>query len=373
MGRTQEPYSVIERAGSPFWYYKTEWMAAYKSSGLRKKEVRRKEAEAWARQQWENRHRLPGQTLGAWATPFFTPDCPRVRRFREERRSITNAYIHDSRKLLENEILTDEICALPIAEIRKSDVLDYRSRLIARVGMTRKAQKTMTILGVIFAEAEYRERIDRNPASGIGKIRVDLREPGVFGVEDMRLLFGQCPGPWGTVELWTCFYLAAGTGMRRNEILALRWQDVAGDVIRVDSQFVRGSMELSAPKWGHARTVPIPSKVKAALANWRGLSAHPADADLIFCDTAGGRRGETWWMKGFRRALAAVSIDWESRHLKPHSFRHSLVTRLHSAGRVSQALVMRSVGHLGESVHAEYDHDDMDAMRDVGRAVDEII
>ena len=62
------------------------------------------------------------------------------------------------------------------------------------------------------------------------------------------------------------FLTAAFTGLRMGELLALRWRDVdfAGSVIRVRSSWAGG--QLTTPKSGKVRSVPMAPDVASALA-----------------------------------------------------------------------------------------------------------
>ena len=62
------------------------------------------------------------------------------------------------------------------------------------------------------------------------------------------------------------FLTAAFTGLRMGELLALRWRDVdfLGEVVRVRASFSTG--QLTTPKSGKVRAVPLAPAVAAALA-----------------------------------------------------------------------------------------------------------
>lgn len=373
MPRRTEDYSIIERSGSPYWYYRVAGMTAYKSTGLLVKGTRRKDAEAWARAQYERASLGPEMPLVRWATSFFGSDCPRCSRLAEEGRPVTDGYRADCRHIVETDILTDELAGKAMGQIRKDDILAFRTRVVNRRGPTRIAQRVMSTLAVIFAEAELRELVERNPCHGIGKISAPARVSGIFSREEMVALFGSAPGQWGSIEAYTCFFLAAGTGLRRNEILALRWSDVSSSILRVESQFVRYSDKRSAPKSKRGRLTEIPHRVEEALEAWHKLTKFPEPESLIFCGPDGLRRGATWWLKAFRRAMSALKIDYTVRNLKPHSFRHTLVSRLRSSGGVSDKAIRDAIGHGTEAIQDRYTHQDEDSVRGIGKAVDEII
>lgn len=70
------------------------------------------------------------------------------------------------------------------------------------------------------------------------------------------------------------YLTAAFTGLRRGELIALRWRDVdfAGSVVRVRASYAAGG--LTSPKSGKIRSVPMAPAVAstlAALGSTRGL------------------------------------------------------------------------------------------------------
>lgn len=62
------------------------------------------------------------------------------------------------------------------------------------------------------------------------------------------------------------YLTAAFTGLRRGELIALRWRDVHFDrsAIRVSGSYANG--KLTTPKSGHGRVVPMVSEVAEVLA-----------------------------------------------------------------------------------------------------------
>lgn len=166
-------------------------------------------------------------TFRQYADQFFKEDsCPHVRRLREEEKSITKRHIYNQRLWHKNYVFTDELAELPFTEIKRAHLLDFRSRLRKKIdGKLNTVNKVMAVIKTIYKEAFFREDIDRDPTQGIGNIREHRKEPGIFTTEEIQQLFPSKPvGPWRDIRDYTCFLVAFTTGMRRGEILALRWK-----------------------------------------------------------------------------------------------------------------------------------------------------
>ena len=81
------------------------------------------------------------------------------------------------------------------------------------------------------------------------------------------------------------YLTAAFTGLRRGELIALRWRDVdfAGCVIRVRASYSAGA--LTTPKSGKLRSVPMAPQVAESLAR---LGSTATDDGLVFLGEGGG-------------------------------------------------------------------------------------
>ncbi len=78
------------------------------------------------------------------------------------------------------------------------------------------------------------------------------------------------------------YLVAAFTGLRRGELLALRWRDVdfGGSIIRVRSSYAAD--QLTTPKSGKVRSVPLAPGVAEALARLGQRDDWVGDDDLVF-------------------------------------------------------------------------------------------
>ncbi|MDP9286135.1 MAG: site-specific integrase [Actinomycetota bacterium] len=133
------------------------------------------------------------------------------------------------------------------------------------------------------------------------------------------------------------FYLtAAMTGLRRGELIALRWMDLDTDagVIRVRRSYRRG--EFGTPKSRRSsRAVPLAERVRTELEQHRTQSAFGEPHDLVFAHPLSGRvLDPSRILRDFHTDRVAAGL----RQLTIHSLRHTYGTRLASAGAPIRAL-----------------------------------
>lgn len=246
-------------------------------------------------------------TLAVYADPFFTDRCPRVRRLRQEGKSIGTSHIRKSRAYLVNHILTDPIANIPITKIRRRDLYDFRNRLEDSVGRTNTLNKIVAVLTTILSEAALREDIPGNPGQGLGAVKYEKRQRKALSPEEVSriLLSGSAVAS-----------LLALTGMRVGEVLALSAKQRVGRLLTIDRAW-KTSTELGPPKWGKIRIIPLCTR---AVEIFESL---PLAEDLLFHHPDGSRLGETW----IRNHFLKIAPD-----ITPHYLRHSLNTNLLAAG-----------------------------------------
>ncbi|MGO4112368.1 site-specific integrase [Rhizobium ruizarguesonis] len=135
------------------------------------------------------------------------------------------------------------------------------------------------------------------------------RKRRLEGDEEQRLLDG-CAG--GKIQFFkTLLILAIETGMRRGEILGLRWSDISHN---------RRVITLKMTKNGSGREVPLSQRAFDALTEWKTL----ADVDQLYVFPMSTGSLEQVW----RRLLIRADITG----LRFHDLRHEGVSRLFERG-----------------------------------------
>ena len=355
MARPAEPFSLIKRPKTKFWYYKLGGWKGYKSTG----KTLKSDAISVALEALDAEQPDPsGPTLRKYAAPFFIWEtCPHVKRLVSEGKSITRYHVKDMRRVLENHLFTDSIADVRLGKLKRSHILDYRERLVEKEGYTRTVQKAVGVVKTILKEAYFREDISRDPTVGIGTSRYESNEVGAFTADELKTLFpAKPPGPWGDLNGYAVFLTAATTGMRRGEILALTWECVELKTQIIDVRRAwKDRSELGKPKWGKTRVTPMPEQLSTTLKKVQKKSNNTKPGDLVFCYEDGRRLGGTWWAKRFASAIVRAEIVRGARNLRPHSFRHTLNSILREQS-YDAAKIRAALGWSSEDVQDGYTH-----------------
>lgn len=257
-----------------------------------------------------------------------------------------------------------------IRQIRRGDILAFKARLLKKLpGKYRIVNRTVAVLKVIFNEGVYREDLNHNPTTGIGSTKYEVRKSGTFTLKELKKLFpADKLGPWQELQDHTAFLPAAATGMRKGEILALRWMD-----IEFESRYIhvrkawKDRNEQGSPKSGEERITPIllfADRVISRLQQLYERSHNISPVDLVFCYTDGTRLGDGWWKKQFYRAMKNAKINRVARHLTPHGFRRALNSLLLAANKDS-AKIRAALGWKQEATQDGYTEFKMEDLKDL--------
>jgi integrase len=147
------------------------------------------------------------------------------------------------------------------------------------------------------------------------------------------------------------FLTAAMTGLRRGEIVALRWRDVdwAAELIRVRRSFTRGA--FGPPKSRRSsRAVPLPGPDPDEPDGWSlagelerhfQRSAFTGDDDLVFANPA---TGDVYDPSKLRKRFKQAADAAELRPVRFHDLRHTFGTQMAREGAPLRA-IQEWMGH----------------------------
>jgi integrase len=243
----------------------------------------------------------------------------------------------------------------PLSAITTHDVADFVVVLERKALAPKTVRNIVATLSAIcnFAAAPQRQWIASNPCAGVElPASADAEVIRFLTLDGVDLLVEHArPGIFH--ELDRAMYRAAAmTGLRRGELLALRWCDVdwLAQRIRVRQNYVRG--QFGTPKSKRStRSVPMALEVAAELERLSKTSRFNADDDLVFGHPASG---EPIYAAGItrrmRKALNAAGLDDTHRF---HDLRHTFGTQVAASG-VAMRMLQEWMGHKHISTTQRY-------------------
>jgi integrase len=209
--------------------------------------------------------------------------------------------------------------------------------------------KILTVLHGVMQRAKRVWKLPRNPVSDVEKLtQRRSAEIQVFSTEEIMALIRAADS-----EQDAAIYLtAAFTGLRRGELVALRWRNVdfARRHIRVTASYTERA--LSTPKSGKARSVPMAPAVAEALARLNHRDHHAAEDDLVFPGDAGEYLDASALYRRYKTALRWAGL----RDLRFHDLRHTFGTQVIGNAAVSILQLKEWMGHADMDTTMKYLH-----------------
>jgi integrase len=220
---------------------------------------------------------------------------------------------------------------LRLAEIRRTDIQRYITHRSGSVSAA-SVVKELNVLKHLLSLAVEWELIPVNPAHGIKPPRVPAGRVRYLQPTELRALLSACPEWVRPIVL-----LAVSTGMRRGEILGLRWLDVDVE---------GGRIMLPQTKNGDGRIVHLNSLAKQAIL----AAQNPAvsSLDRVF---NGSQMIPDYVTQVFARACRDCGIE----DFRFHDLRHTAASwmRMHGADIHTVAQIL---GHKDLRMAARYQH-----------------
>lgn len=166
--------------------------------------------------------------------------------------------------------------------------------------------------------------------------------------------------------------LAAFGGLRREELLALRREDLdlgAGTVsVNRAAVFVKGKRIVKAPKSeAGRRTVALPTVAIDGTAHHLDHHAEPGPLGLVFVGEKGGPLSTSTLNKRFREGREAAELT-----ITIHELRHTAGTMAAQLGSTTKEVMVR-LGHSSPQAALRYQHAVEDRDRELVKRIDAMI
>lgn len=254
----------------------------------------------------------------------------------------TTAYM----KLAQSRI-PDTLKRQPAWKVRGPDLsMVYRG--LEREGLsTHSVHRVHVLLSAAFGRAVKWGVLSTNPAAAAECPAPRARAIKPPGPDDVARLLAKAD-----LELYTMIVLAATTGMRRGEIVGLRWEDIdllTGNVaVRRAAAYAKSAGSfIKETKTGRERVVAIGPGVVAALTDWYQHVAQVAEPQgFVFSRRLDGR--DPVPVAKASRGFAALRKEAKLGPIRFHDLRHGVATQLLSSG-VDVRTVAGRLGHARTS------------------------
>ena len=247
-GKPTGPYSVVLELGSENGKRKQRWFSGYATKTEAQDELIRMLRELKTGQYIDPDNLSVGAWLDRWLGSFCIHLSPYTLRGYEGIVEQAKAEVGDVPLQKLNAARVQQMVAKWQTEGTSAD----RGPLAATT-----VRKSLACLSAAFNKAVELEMLRRNPMKGVVLPRVVHKELGVLDLSATQRLLREAR----QTPIYIPVLLAVTTGMRRGEIVALRWQDVdlegASLVVRRNAIQVGGKVTFKQPKTNKSRPITI--------------------------------------------------------------------------------------------------------------------
>jgi len=223
--------------------------------------------------------------------------------------------------------------ATRLSDIALPHVREFMKALLAKGLKPKTVGNVMVILKEMFKHAVQWGYVDANPAQYAERPRGEDQEMQILTPAEIHRLLRHTDDRVGTLLL-----CAVMTGMRRGELLGLRWEDVDFEGNRIDVRRALWRGKFVTPKSKRSRrSIDMTRTVKEALARlpsrFRG--------ELVFCAESGAPIDpENFTKRDWARALRRSGL----RRIRFHDLRHTYASLLIAQG-AHPKYIQAQLGH----------------------------
>lgn len=222
-------------------------------------------------------------------------------------------------------------------DITPQDIEQYKAkRATDTFGKNKKispatVNRELATIKTMFNKAVTWGKIKESPAKSVQFLREPEGRVRYLEKEEIVKLLAKC-----SAKLRPIVIVALNTGMRRGEMLNLKWHDV---------DFQRDIISLFDTKNGESRKIPMNAQVKAALIR---VKKHP-ESQFIFCN----RKGQPF--NNIRKSFLQACKNAGIINFHFHDLRHTFASQLVMAG-VDINTTRELLGHKDIRMTLRYSH-----------------
>jgi len=224
---------------------------------------------------------------------------------------------------------------LPLRRFDTVIVEQLQTDLMSRGLRNSSCNKVLNVFKHMFTKAVEWDMVEAETLKRVRKVKLlrdDSRRLRYLSKEECQSLVNACDN-----HLKPIVITALNTGMRKGEILSLKWDNV---------DLKHGFILLDMTKNGERREIPINNTLKSVL---QGITRR-LDIPYVFFDSATGKAYQDV-KRSFNTALRKAKI----RDFKFHDLRHTFASQLVMAG-VDITTVKELLGHKTLTMTLRYSH-----------------
>lgn len=213
--------------------------------------------------------------------------------------------------------------------------------------------KMRVMIRSLFTEAVENGFCEKNPARRLKIKNIPEQSMESFAQEEVRQILTFAAG-YEHIRTGTAIITLLTTGIRRGELLGLKWEDLTNNSISINrAVYLDGGrpcvQEHTAKTPSSLRTLPLLPE-----SSYR-LHTMPHYGDFIFATKKGGLMYPRNFSRDYAAFFAALREEADVRYLSPHCCRHTFATLSLAAG-VDIRTVQELLGHSNIRSTSRYTH-----------------
>lgn len=256
------------------------------------------------------------------------------------------ATVENYNSLYKNYIKDTSIGTTKLSKLKASTLQIYYNQLIKdKVTTVNRVKYLNSIIGSSLIQAISEEYLIKNPCENVTFPKIKDSEISIFTVEEQMQFIKSLEE--NNDRFKTLYKFALGTGLRRGEILALKWSDIdfdnkevsvtksiryvtKNDITNIDkAQFI-----VQTPKsQSSIRKVPIPTNLVKELKIYKLKQSEIKlknaviydNQDYVFAKEDGKPIEGQYLLRYYKKALENAGIEYRKFHVMRHTYASRLI------------------------------------------------